>query len=482
MKKLVLLFGVSSLGGTAWWAWPAPAAGPAAGATAVVRRGDFKISVVEQGSFAAKESIPIKIQMEAFHNPLMIMKVVDAGASVRKGDVILELDASELQQQHAQAEVEVQTATNDVVQATQDLSIQLLQNRLDLDRAQYNYDAAVLKLRKYTEIETPKLIKEAEAKIRDAINSREEMTTNHKFLVDMKKEDLVSDAEVRRAELAAKKAESDHEIAQLALQLLQGFEQPLEQKRLANEVTDTRSLLEGKKSATESISAQKRSAVLKADIALKQKKTQFEKLTRDLERAVVKSPVDGIVLYGDANQGRFFYTDMKIAVGEKVNPHYTLLTIPDLSAFKVKLGVSEADINKMRTGLPVTIRPEALPDMVLRGTIKTVASVPSVRDDWTMDPSRSKFEVEVAVEGVDPRLKPGMKGKVEIAIDEPKGVLHAPLDAVFEKDGKTTCYVMGAGKTDERKIRIGRSSIDFVEILEGLAEGEKVALFDPTRK
>jgi multidrug efflux pump subunit AcrA (membrane-fusion protein) len=99
-----------------------------------------------------------------------------------------------------------------------------------------------------------------------------------------------------------------------------------------------------------------------------------------------------------------------------------------------------------------------------------------------MDPSRSKFEVEVAVEGVDPRLKPGMKGKVEIAVDEPKGVLHVPLDAVFEKDGKTTCYVAGVGKTEERKIKIGRSSLDFVEVLEGLAEGEKVTLFDPTRK
>jgi multidrug efflux pump subunit AcrA (membrane-fusion protein) len=41
---------------------------------------------------------------------------------------------------------------------------------------------------------------------------------------------------------------------------------------------------------------------------------------------------------------------------------------------------------------------------------------------------------------------------------------------------------MGSGKAEERKIRIGRSSMDFVEVLEGLVEGEKVTLFDPTRK
>jgi HlyD family secretion protein len=482
MKKLILLLGVSSLGGGAWWVWPAPPAGPVAGATATATRGDFKITVAEQGAFAAKESIPIKLQMEGSNQQYTITKVADSGSFVKKGDVILELDATELTAQKAQAEVDVQTASNDMVQATQDLNIQQLQNKIDIERAQYNHDAAAIKLRKYREIEAPKLIKEAEAKIRDSQNSKEEMTTNHKFLLDMKKEDLVSDAEVRRAELAAKKAESDLEIAQLALELMKKFEHPLEFKRLENEVTDTKSFLEGKKSATEAQTAQKKSAVLKTEIALTQRRTHLGKLTRDLERTVVKAPVDGIVLYGDASQPRYYGRQFNIGVGEKVGAHYTLLTIPNLSEFKVKLGVSEADINKMRPGLSVMIRPEALPDTVLKGAIKTVATVPSAREDWTMDPTRSKFEVEITVEGVDPRLKPGMKGRVDVAVDEVKGAIYVPLDAVFEKDGKTYCWVMGGSKPEERKVVVGRSSADYAEILQGLTEGEKVALFDPTKK
>src|SRR5205823_4897208 len=119
--------------------------------------------------------------------------------------------------------------------------------------------------------------------------------------------------------------------------------------------------------------------------------------------AVIKAPVDGIVLYGDASNARFWGQQFKVGVGEKVNPHYTILTIPDLSSFKMKLGVSEADVNKVKPGLSVTIRPEALPDAVMSGTIKSVGSVPSVREDWTADPSRSKFDVEIEVAGVDPR-------------------------------------------------------------------------------
>ncbi len=482
MKKVFLLLGLTSVGGGAWWAWPTAAPVAVTGTSAVAKRGDFKITVVEQGSFTAKESVPIKIQMESFHNQLTITKVADAGAAVKKGEVILELDASELVQMKATADVEVQTASNDVVQVTQDLNIQELKNRIDMERAQYDVDAAALKLKKFIELEGPKAIKEAEAKIRDAINNRDEMTQNHKFLLDMKKEDLVSEAEVKRAELAAKKAEGDLEIAQLALALTQKFEQPLELQRLKNLHADAKSFQAAKQGELNAQTMQKKSALLRAESALKQKKAHLDKVTSDLEHAIIKAPVDGIVLYGDASQMRWYGQQFKVAVGEKVNPHYTLLTIPDLSAFKVKLGVNEAEVNKVKAGQPVTIRPEALPDAVFKGTIKSVGSVPSPREDWTSDPSRSKFEVEIEVDGVDPRLKPGMKGRVDISVDEVKAALHVPLDAIFEKDGKTFCYVLGGAKPEERKVTIGRASSDFAEVLEGLSDGEKVALYDPTKK
>jgi len=482
MRKLFLLLSLIPVGGGAWWVWPAPETVAAVGTSSAARRGDFKITVVEQGAFTAKESVQIKVQMESYHQQLTITKVSDQGAAVKKGDIVLELDASELVQMKSMAEVDVQTASNDLVQATQELNIQEIKARIEMERAQYDIDSAALKLKKFIELEGPKAVKEAEAKIRDAQNNREEMTQNHKFLLDMKKEDLVSEAEVRRAELASKKAEGDLEIAQLSLELTQKFEQPLELQRLKNVYADTKSYQMSKQGEMNALIAQKKSALLRSESALKQKQTHLEKVSRDLDHAVVRAPVDGIVQHGDPSMRMWGGDRVKVAVGEKVNPHYTLLTIPDLSAFKVKLGVSEADVNKMKPGLSVTIRPEALPDAVLTGTIKIVGSVPSAREDWTSDPSRSKFDVEIEVAGVDGRLKPGMKGRVEIAVDEVKGAIHVPLDAVFERDGATFCYVLAGSKPEERKVKVGRTSADFAEILEGMAEGEKVALYDPTKK
>jgi len=483
MKKSLCLLGMLSVGGGGtWWFWPAPPPAAASGANALVRRGGFAIAIAEEGAFTAKESFPIKVKLEAFKGELTIAQVVEAGTSVKKGDVILAFDPAEIQRMISQAEVDLEAAKNDVVQATKDLELFELKAAYDLQRAQYDHDMAVLNLRKWQEIEAPKGIKEAEAKIRESLNARDEAKTNHAFLKDMRKEDLVSEAEVKRADLAAQKTETDLELSTLSLQLLRGYQQPLETRKLQDTVQKEKSFLEAFKSSIEAQRAQRRSAVLKADKTAREKTDYLDKLRRDLANLTVKAPVDGIVLYGDADQPYYYGERLKIAVGEKVNAHYTLMTIPDLSALKVKLGVGESDVNKVRPGLPVTLRPEALPDLVMKGAIKTVSSVVRRANYWEGDAGRGKFDVVVEVDGVDPRLKPGMKCKVDVAVDEIKDALVLPLDAIFEKEGKPFCYVLGRATPEERALKVGRSSPDFVEVLDGVRESEKVALYDPTKK
>lgn len=480
MKKIVIL-GLAAAGGLGWWLWPSKAPAPAAGGHALVRRGNFPVVIVEQGSFAAKLSMELKIAPEAFHNPLTITKVVAAGTAVRKEDVVLECDKAEITRIIAQAEVELQAGKNDVVQATEDLNIVLLQNRIDMERAAFDAEAAEASLRKWEELQAPKEIKEAEARIVEARNALDEATTNHRVLVEMRKKELVSEIELKRAELAMNKAQTDLELGTLALRLLRGYSHPLETKRVRNEVRDRKSWLEGKKGATDALAAQKRSALLRAESALKEKEDRLSKLRKDFDRLTIKAPVDGIVLHGDIDN-RWWKQEDKLIVGEKAQPHQTLMTIPDLSAFKVKVGISEADVNKVKPGMNAAIRPEALPDLQMKAAVRVVSTVVTRGGFWDSDGGRSKFDVELDLEGVDARLKPGMKCKVEISVEEVQDALHVPLDAVFEKDGKVVCHVLGAGPSQERVVKTGRSSSDYVEILEGLKEGEKVALYDPLKK
>ena len=75
----------------------------------------------------------------------------------------------------------------------------------------------------------------------------------------------------------------------------------------------------------------------------------------------------------------------------------------------------------------------------------------------------------------------GMTARVEIVTEQLKDALQVPIEGVFNDDGKPVCYVRKAdGKPEKREVKPGQSNDHFVQILEGLKEGEEVQLFVPT--
>jgi HlyD family secretion protein len=79
----------------------------------------------------------------------------------------------------------------------------------------------------------------------------------------------------------------------------------------------------------------------------------------------------------------------------------------------------------------------------------------------------------------EPRLRPGMSATVEIQVEERARALSVPVEAVFEKDGRTICYVVTRRGLRPREVVLGPSNRDLVVIEKGLAEGDRVALRDP---
>jgi hypothetical protein len=85
----------------------------------------------------------------------------------------------------------------------------------------------------------------------------------------------------------------------------------------------------------------------------------------------------------------------------------------------------------------------------------------------------------VELEGDAAGLKPGMSAEVTIVTEQRKGVLRLPVQAVLGAGGpKRVCYVRGGDGVDEREVRLGASDEAFVEVRQGLKEGEEV-LRDP---
>jgi HlyD family secretion protein len=89
------------------------------------------------------------------------------------------------------------------------------------------------------------------------------------------------------------------------------------------------------------------------------------------------------------------------------------------------------------------------------------------------------FQVTVLVNESEPRLRPGMTAQVEVQVEERARALSVPVEAVFEKDGRSICYVLERGGLHPRDVVLGPSNQDFVVVEKGLREGDRVALRDP---
>lgn len=484
MKRKAIWIGVAvaAVGAAAWYFTRPKVDIAPVGGTATAKRGDYRITVSEEGAFASRNSQTILIATQAFHQQMTITKIVEEGASVKKDDVLIELDTTEIAKLIAQAELEVQAAKNDVVQAEESLKIQKLQNQINIDNVENSVRFAEMDIKKWKEIEEPKRIKQTKIRIQDTELAMTDQEREYGDLQAMLKEDLVSPLDVRKAEIALRSAKTTHELALLDERLLLEYDLPKENADRAASLVTKRMLRDSERSAGQSVLAQKQSACIRAGTALKNKEDYLRKLKEDQVAMIVKAPVDGIVLYGDPRQ-RMYYgpgQGMELKVGGKVHPRNPLMTIPDLSAYRVNLQINEGDINKVTNNLVADIKPEAIPNTMFAGKVTRVSRISGQPQWWSGDSGSSKFDVEIDLDTADTRLRPGMKCKVEIMIEEVKGVVYVPIDAIFEKDGKTICYVV-ASAPELRVVKTGRANMDVIEVLEGLKDGEKVTLYDPAR-
>jgi HlyD family secretion protein len=84
----------------------------------------------------------------------------------------------------------------------------------------------------------------------------------------------------------------------------------------------------------------------------------------------------------------------------------------------------------------------------------------------------------VQVNESEPRLRPGMSARVEIEVEERTQALYVPLEAVFEREGRSLVYLPGR-RPRPREVSLGPSNADFVVVEKVLARGERVMLRYP---
>jgi hypothetical protein len=127
----------------------------------------------------------------------------------------------------------------------------------------------------------------------------------------------------------------------------------------------------------------------------------------------------------------------------------------------------------------VRARFEARPQLELSGKVVSVNQIPVQQGNNGEDVRYFQGIVKLDQSGVG--LKPGMTARVEIILPPRPDVLAVLHRAVVADQGRKVCWVLRDDQLVRRDVRLGQATPNLVEVLEGLAEGEPVALDPPGR-
>jgi HlyD family secretion protein len=167
--------------------------------------------------------------------------------------------------------------------------------------------------------------------------------------------------------------------------------------------------------------------------------------------------------------------------GDRAWPGAPMAELPDVSTLRVSARADETERGRLALNETVSAQLDAIPDRQFTGKIEQISTIATI--DFSAGwPIPRNFNLVIALDQGDARLKPGMTTQLTVVVDRVPNALTIPVEASFQKSGHNVAYVWQGSKFEERVIEVGRRSRDRILVAKGLNPGERVALKDPTVK
>ena len=211
----------------------------------------------------------------------------------------------------------------------------------------------------------------------------------------------------------------------------------------------------------------------KAKLAMDQAKQNIDKMR-------VATTMDGLVAIQKNFGGDFYFGGQSIPnyhVGDQARPGSAIAQVIDPRELELSGKVSELERAIISVGQPVEIEFDALPGRSFRGSIKSAAGMVQ-RQFWDTD-SAGKYDVSIQLIDADTTLRPGLTAQITIIGDKKPNVLYIPRQALFLKDGKQVVFVKKTAGIEQFPIKVDFENESRAAV-EGVKEGDAVALIDPT--
>lgn len=435
--------------------------------TYVVQRRTIEDRVVERGTIESQKTVFGKCEIPGRNK---ITFIVDEGTEVKKGDKVAEFETTEIDKEIKQKEVEINEAKGKLAEAEQLLSIKEDENATNIAAAKLALEIAEIDLTKYEEgdfesevAELKRAIKEAEAELEKVRDEKH----NIEILV---KKAYRTPQQLLEYQLREQNFQFQVERDQQKLKVLVTYDRKKKLIEFRGKVEETDLKYSRAKKTALAETAKAKAAIDNAQAAVKILEQQLEEQRKLREKCTLIAEQDGTVAY--ANE-RWYDPSERIREGTEMYSGRNVYYLPDMTRMQVKANVHESVVDKIEVGQKVDIRLDAFSDRKLKGTVSKVAGMAA-----SSYSSVQNYETIITIDELPKELaiKPGMTAEVDILVGTYRDVISVPVGAITEHFEQSYVYPVHNEQSERRLVKTGRSTHSFVEILEGLEEGDVVAL------
>ena len=392
-----------------------------------VQRRDLQITVTEEGSLVSDENVNITCDVAG---GATIIWLVDDGDRVAEGMDIVKLDASVLSENATAQKIAYEKARALMIQADKD------------------YAAAKIAVEEYREGLFKKDLRTAESNV-TATTERLQATENTLAYGErMFRKGYITPQQLEAQKSAVARAKLDLGTAEISLDVLTKFTKP----KMTTELESVRDSAEARLESERA--------------ALELEKIKLERLESELLKCTIKAPQDGLVIYANS---RSRDRETEIKEGTSVKERQVILQLPDLTKMRADVEVHESKVDEISPGMPAIVRVQ---DLKFSGVVTSVANRPE--SNWFS--TAKKYVVGVRIDGKSEALRPGFTAEATIIVADLQDVIAVPVAAVIEDSEEFVCAVKQGEGFEQRVVTLGKSDDRFVEIVQGLEEGELVFL------
>ena len=458
---------------------------PATPATHTVKKGPFKIEVSLDGVFEAQEATELVLRPKAWAT-FKVLTVVEHGTRVKRGDLLVALDLEKIDRAIADLRRGHESADGALKLAEQLYKTLSKTTPMDLAAAERAHRAAQEDTEHYFKVSRAISIKSADQSLKSSQyyveNAEEELRQLEKMYGA---DDLTEETEeiilkrARRAVVTAKfyleREKIDHQRTLKVLIPRRDVSNKESARRADFQLADSKLALP--------LALQKaRMDLAKLKIDRKRSEEKLQHTIADRAAMTVKAPTAGVVYHGRFVKGKYGSSSSSSSTlreGSALTAKQVFMTVVKPRPMLIRTAVPEKQLQNVRAGIKGTAVPTGYSDLKLTAIVNQLAAIPTGAGSFDC-------RITVALDDQADALMPGMTCKVKLVSYFNENAVTVPPKALGTDEVDETkhyVYVVNKkGKSRKRPVTVGKRTTAKVEILKGLAEGDKILAEYPNHK